>query len=137
MTWPVPGDLHGRGPEACEQQVERRGRGGGRQENLDIILAQFEDDVQKVIKEAQEARDRAIKESEAAYKEWQDESRGGKAGAQYNRTVEERRWPYRLSAGDKILPEQAEDTVPEDGMTLRSAGCGWSSQGLRMSWKTT
>ena len=39
---PVPGDLHGRGPEACEQQVEKAGKRRRPPENLDIILAQFE-----------------------------------------------------------------------------------------------
>lgn len=103
--------------EACEQQVEKaREEAEAARENLDIILAQFEDDVQKVIKEAQEARDRAIKESEAAYKEWQDQkAEAEKLEAQYNRTVEEKKMAISLKRREiRYYREQAEDTVPED-----------------------
>lgn len=59
---------------------------------LDITLALFDEDVKAKIRMAQEARDRAASECEAAYKELQrKKAEAERLEDQYNRTVEEKK----------------------------------------------
>jgi len=108
--------------ESYEKQVEKaREEAEDAKENLDIILALFDEDVQKAINEAKAERDKAVKESEAAYKEWQDQkAEAERLEAQYNRLVEEKKMAIKVKNRElQVYRENYEGIVPDNEFDLQ------------------
>lgn len=103
--------------EESENQVQKaRAAAEDAKASLDIILALFDDDVQKTIKAAQEERDRAVRECEAAYAKLEEQKAEiEKLEAQYNRTVEEKKMAILVKDRElKYFSDNNENTMPDD-----------------------
>lgn len=108
--------------EDYENQVEKASaEAEDAKTSLDIILALFDQDVQETIRTAQERRDKAIRNCEAAYEELEKKrTEADKLEAQYNRTVEEKKMAITVKKREmRYFRDNSESEMDDDEYSLQ------------------